>query len=48
MLQAMRLPDRPDDAAHWEQFESSRLMAWKTGTSFGFKASFLLSRWDVR
>lgn len=42
MLQAMRLPDRPDDAAHWEQFESSRLMAWKTGTSFGFKDAWAI------
>lgn len=42
MFQAMRLPDRPADAAHWEQFESSRMLAWKTGTSFGFKDAWAI------
>lgn len=37
MLEAMRLPDRPEEAAHYETFSSSRLIGWKTGTSFGYK-----------
>ena len=28
---------RPDDDLQWQLFESSRKIAWKTGTSFGFR-----------
>jgi len=28
---------RPDDDLQWQMFESSRKIAWKTGTSFGFR-----------
>ncbi len=37
MMEAMSLPDRPEDAVNWDYFASSRKVAWKTGTSFGFK-----------
>jgi penicillin-binding protein 1C len=37
MLEAMCLPDRPEEATNWDYFTSSRKVAWKTGTSFGFK-----------
>lgn len=37
MLEAMRLPDRPEEAYNWTYFQSSRAVAWKTGTSFGYK-----------
>lgn len=36
-FQAMREVMRPGDEALWEQFSSSRQIAWKTGTSFGFR-----------
>lgn len=29
--------ERPDDDGKWEEFSSSRKIAWKTGTSFGLK-----------
>jgi penicillin-binding protein 1C len=29
--------ERPDEEAGWESFKSSRNIAWKTGTSFGFR-----------
>lgn len=29
--------ERPNDDGKWEEFSSSRKIAWKTGTSFGFK-----------
>lgn len=28
---------RPGDEGYWQQFQSSRRVAWKTGTSFGFR-----------
>ncbi len=37
MMEAMRLPDRPEGQENWSYFQSSRTIAWKTGTSFGFK-----------
>lgn len=36
-LQAMRYVNRPEEEVSWEYFESSRQIAWKTGTSFGNK-----------
>lgn len=37
MMEAMSLPDRPEEAGNWDFFASSRKVAWKTGTSFGFR-----------
>lgn len=34
---AMRKVNRPDELAGWESFASSEKVAWKTGTSFGFR-----------
>jgi penicillin-binding protein 1C len=35
MLQAMNEVNRPDQEGMWEEFSSSKRIAWKTGTSFG-------------
>ena len=34
---AMLDVERPDDELFWRQFSSSQKIAWKTGTSFGFR-----------
>lgn len=34
---AMLDVDRPSDEGNWQYFSSSREIAWKTGTSFGFR-----------
>ncbi len=36
-FEAMQTLRRPDQEGQWETFESSRPVAWKTGTSFGFR-----------
>lgn len=36
-LRAMAEVSRPDAEEHWKSFTSSRRVAWKTGTSFGFR-----------
>jgi penicillin-binding protein 1C len=36
-FQAMQEVMRPGDEGLWQQFNSSRKIAWKTGTSFGFR-----------
>lgn len=36
-FQAMEEVMRPGDEGLWQQFSSSRRIAWKTGTSFGFR-----------
>lgn len=36
-FQAMNEVMRPGEEALWEQFSSSQQVAWKTGTSFGFR-----------
>lgn len=36
-LNAMIEVARPDDDMNWEDFSSSQKVAWKTGTSFGFR-----------
>ena len=33
---------RPDDDLQWQLFESSRKIAWKTGTSFGFRDAWAI------
>ena len=36
-LEAMKEVSRPDEDINWELFSSSQKIAWKTGTSFGFR-----------
>ncbi len=36
-IQALETLERPDSEGDWEAFNSSHRMAWKTGTSFGFR-----------
>jgi penicillin-binding protein 1C len=33
----MRHLERPDDSGEWELFQTPRQVAWKTGTSYGFR-----------
>lgn len=36
-MEALNLGNRPEEGAGWEEYSSSRKIAWKTGTSFGFR-----------
>ncbi|MDX1912077.1 MAG: penicillin-binding protein 1C [Saprospiraceae bacterium] len=36
-FEAMREVERPNSAGEWELFRAGRQVAWKTGTSFGFR-----------
>ncbi len=36
-FEAMRQVERPTSAGEWELFQANRQVAWKTGTSFGFR-----------
>lgn len=36
-FEAMREVERPNSTGEWELFRASRPVAWKTGTSFGFR-----------
>ena len=36
-FEAMREVERPNSTGEWELFRASRPIAWKTGTSFGFR-----------
>ncbi len=36
-FQAMQEVERPNSSGDWQMFRSSRRIAWKTGTSFGFR-----------
>lgn len=36
-LEAMQKLNRPEEESGWQQFQSSRQIAWKTGTSYGFR-----------
>jgi penicillin-binding protein 1C len=36
-FEAMKTLRRPDQEGQWETFHSSRQVAWKTGTSFGYR-----------
>lgn len=36
-LDAMRQLERPDNEGGWQHFSSAQPIAWKTGTSFGFR-----------
>ena len=35
--QAMMEVNRPEEEAGWQHFDSSKKIAWKTGTSFGYR-----------
>ena len=36
-FEAMTALTRPDEEGHWQEFPSQQRVAWKTGTSFGFR-----------
>ena len=36
-FEAMKEVERPNESGEWERFGSGRQIAWKTGTSFGFR-----------
>lgn len=36
-FEAMQGLERPDESGEWEKFDSSKKIAWKTGTSFGYR-----------
>jgi penicillin-binding protein 1C len=36
-MEAMQQLERPDQLGNWKKFTGSRKIAWKTGTSFGFR-----------
>ncbi len=42
MFQAMEEVMRPGEEGLWKQFSSSQRVAWKTGTSFGFRDAWAL------
>ena len=49
-LQALVAGVRPGDEAIWQEFASSRNIAWKTGTSFGFRDAWSIGvtpEWTV-
>jgi penicillin-binding protein 1C len=37
LLSTLQAVDRPNEHGSWEHFSSSRRIAWKTGTSYGFR-----------
>lgn len=39
---AMQNLSRPTESGHWEQFNSSRRVAWKTGTSYGHRDAWAI------
>jgi len=41
-LEAMAQLRRPDSQSGWEYFDSSRKLAWKTGTSYGFRDAWAI------
>ena len=41
-LKALLAVARPDDDANWQSFETSQRIAWKTGTSFGFRDAWAI------
>jgi penicillin-binding protein 1C len=36
-FEAMLEVNRPEDEANWQRFQNARKVAWKTGTSFGYR-----------
>lgn len=41
-FEALRNVSRPDNQSGWESFSSAHQVAWKTGTSFGFRDAWAL------
>ncbi len=41
-FEAMKKVNRPNNEGNWEFFDSSRKIAWKTGTSFGFRDAWAI------
>lgn len=41
-FEAMRNVQRPSSEGEWQSFQSSRKIAWKTGTSFGFRDAWAI------
>lgn len=41
-FEAMRQLERPNQWGEWQQFSSARPIAWKTGTSFGFRDAWAI------
>lgn len=41
-FKAMQALQRPESEGNWQQFGSSRQVAWKTGTSFGFRDAWAI------
>ena len=41
-FEALQALQRPDEEDGWEQFASSQEIAWKTGTSFGFRDAWAI------
>jgi penicillin-binding protein 1C len=41
-LEAMQNLKRPTEEGRWQQFSSSRRIAWKTGTSYGFRDAWAI------
>lgn len=42
MFEAMSKLNRPEEEADWQQFESMKKIAWKTGTSYGGKDAWAI------
>lgn len=42
-FKALLQVNRPEDQRGWEYFQSSRRVAWKTGTSFGFRDAWAIA-----
>lgn len=40
--ESMKEVNRPEDDENWEFFDSSKQIAWKTGTSFGFRDAWAI------
>lgn len=41
-LNAMQRLERPTEEGRWQQFSSARRIAWKTGTSYGFRDAWAI------
>ncbi|MDY0281066.1 MAG: penicillin-binding protein 1C [Salinivirgaceae bacterium] len=41
-FEALQKPERPDIERGWQYFTTSRKVAWKTGTSFGFRDAWAI------
>ncbi len=41
-FEQMRQLERPDDSGEWELYQTPRQVAWKTGTSYGFRDAWAI------